>query len=139
MNLTSVTYTSLARTDLETSELDEIQKAALERNGDEGITSLLVYNGTHFLQVVEGGEVAVEKLLDRLRSDLRHKGFEIRERRKVDARSFPEWPMELLRVSPGYFQARDAIADRLPSTVPDAIRARLLRMTELISRIEFPS
>ena len=139
MNLTCVTYTSLARLDLQASDLEDIHRTARDQNALDGVTGLLVFNGTHFLQIIEGSERAIEDLVERLRRDARHTGFEIRERRKVDARSFPEWPMELLRVSPGYFQARDAIADRLPSTVPEAIRARLLRMTELISRIEFPS
>ena len=47
--------------------------------------------------------------------------------------------MELVRVNASYFEARDTIADRLPDTVPEAIQARLLRMTELISTIEFPN
>ena len=126
MKLTSVTYTSLARLDLQASDLEAIHRTAREKNALDGITGLLVFNGTHFLQIIEG-------------SDPRHNGFEIRDRRKVDARSFPDWSMELVRVNAGYFEARDTITDRLPDTVPVAIQARLLRMTELISTIEFPN
>lgn len=139
MILTSVTYTSLAKPDLQTSELEEIHRTSRQSNARDEITGLLVYNGTHFLQVVEGAEEPVAKLIERLRDDPRHKGFEVRDKRRIDGRSFPDWPMELLRVTPGFFQARDALADTLPTTVPDAIRARLLRMTELISTIEFPN
>ena len=139
MILTSVTYTSLAKPDLQTSELEEIHRSSRQSNTRDEITGLLVYNGTHFLQVVEGAEEPVAKLIERLREDPRHKGFEVRDKRRIDGRSFPDWPMELLRVTPGFFQARDAIADTLPTTVPEAIRARLLRMTELISTIEFPN
>ena len=139
MILTSVTYTSLAQPDLKSSDLEEIHRSARESNARDEITGLLVYNGTHFLQVVEGAEEPVAKLIERLREDPRHKGFEVRDKRRIDGRSFPDWPMELLRVTPGFFQARDAIADTLPTTVPEAIRARLLRMTELISTIEFPN
>ena len=139
MQLTSVTYTSLARLDLQSSDLEEIHRSAREQNALDGVTGLLMFNGTHFLQIIEGSEAAIGQLVERLRRDSRHTGFEIRDRRKVDARSFPDWSMELVRVNASYFQARDTIADRLPDTVPDAIRARLLRMTELISTIEFPS
>jgi hypothetical protein len=139
MNLTSVTYTSLAQPDLQSSELEEIHQTSRGNNAAAQITGLLIYNGTHFLQILEGAEAAIETLVDRIRTDDRHKGFEIRDKRKVDARSFPDWSMELLRVTPGFFQARDAIAETLPTTVPEVIRARLLRMTELISTIEFPS
>ena len=139
MKLTSVTYTSLARLDLQTSDLEDIHRRARELNALDGITGLLVFNGTHFMQIIEGAESAIQDLVERLREDARHTGFEIRDQRKVDARSFPDWSMELVRVNAGYFQARDTIAERLPASVPEAIRARLFRMTELISTIEFPS
>jgi hypothetical protein len=137
MKLTSVTYTSLARLDLQASDLEDIHRVARDRNALDGITGLLVFNGTHFLQIIEGSENAIDDLVVRLRSDRRHTGFEIRDQRKVDFRSFPDWSMELVRVNASYFPARDTISDRLPDTVPEAIKARLFRMTELISTIEF--
>ena len=137
MKLTSVTYTSLARLDLQSADLEDIHRTAREVNALEGITGLLVFNGTHFLQIIEGSETAIDELVEKLRADPRHTGFEIRDRRKVDARSFPDWSMELVRVNASYFQARDTLADRLPDTVPDAIQVRLFRMTELISTIDF--
>jgi hypothetical protein len=132
-----VTYTSLARLDLQTSDLEDIHRSARESNALEGITGLLVFNGTHFLQIIEGSETAIEELVERLRKDPRHTGFEVRDQRKVDARSFPDWSMELVRVNASYFEARDTLEDRLPDTVPEAIQARLFRMTELISTIDF--
>lgn len=137
MKLTSVTYTSLSRLDLQTTDLEDIHRTARELNALDGVTGLLVFNGTHFLQIIEGAESAIDELVERLRKDSRHTGFEIRDQRKVDARSFPDWSMELVRVNAGYFEARDTIADRLPDTVPEAIRARLFRMTELISTMDF--
>jgi FAD-dependent sensor of blue light len=137
MVFTSLTYTSLARLDLQSSDLDDIHRSARELNGLDGITGLLVFNGTHFLQIIEGSHDAIEDLLDRLRRDPRHTGLEVRDERRVQKRSFPDWSMELVRVNASYFKARDTIADRLPDTVPEAIRLRLFRMTELISTMEF--
>jgi hypothetical protein len=137
MSLTSVTYTSLARIDLQASDLENIHQTARELNAIDGITGLLVFNGTHFLQIIEGADSAIDDLIDRLRRDPRHNGFEIRDRRKVEERSFPEWSMELVRVNASYFQARDTIVERLPDSVPEVIQARLFRMTELISTIDF--
>jgi len=139
MQLTSVTYTSLARLDPNSSDLEDIHRIARNRNEREGITGLLVFNGTHFLQIIEGSEKAVDNLVQRLRADARHSGFEIRDKRKIEKRSFPDWQMELVRVNSSLFEARDTIAGQLPETVPEAIRARLLRITELISTIGFPS
>jgi hypothetical protein len=137
MNLTSLTYTSLARLDLQSSDLEAIHRSARELNALDGITGLLVFNGTHFLQIIEGAHAAIYDLLERLRRDPRHSGLEVRDERKVEARSFPDWAMELVRVNASYFAARDTIADRLPETVPEVIQLRLLRMTELISTMEF--
>jgi hypothetical protein len=137
MSFTTVTYTSLARLDLQDADLEDIHRSARDHNALDGVTGLLVFNGTHFLQIIEGSEQAIEDLLERLRKDQRHTGFEIRDRRKVEARSFPDWSMEMVRVRASYFEARDTIADRIPEAVPEAIKARLFRMTELISTIDF--
>ena len=63
MKLTSLTYTSLARLDLQTTDLEDIHRTAREQNALDGITGLLVFNGTHFLQIIEGSESAIEELV----------------------------------------------------------------------------
>ena len=92
-----------------------------------------MFNGTHFLQIIEGAERAIDDLLARLRRDPRHSGLEVRDERMVEARSFPDWSMELVLVNADYFEARDTIQDRVPATVSDEVRDQLHRMTELIS------
>ena len=75
----------------------------------------------------------MDDLLSRLRRDTRHTGIEVRDERSVSARSFPDWTMELVRVSSSYSEARDAIQDRVPMSVEPDVRDRLFRMTEQIS------
>ena len=133
MDLTSLTYTSLARLDLQTSDLEDIHRSARELNALDGITGLLIFNGTHFLQIVEGSPLAIDDLVERLRRDPRHSGIEIRDQRGIDERSFPDWSMELVRVSAGYFEAKDTVSDRLPETVSEPVRERVIQMTEAIS------
>jgi len=133
MALKSLTYTSLARLDLETSDLEEIHRTAREVNALEGITGLLIFNGTHFLQIIEGAPNAIDELVERLRRDLRHSGFEVRDERPVEVRSFPDWSMDLVRVSSSYFEAKDTLARRLPATTASDVRDRVIRMTETIS------
>jgi len=137
MQLTSLTYTSLAALDLSSADLEDIHRSARELNALDNITGLLVFNGTHFLQIVEGGHDDLQALVERLRRDPRHSGLEIRDEHKISHRSFPDWSMELVRVNASYFEARDTIADRLPDSVPETIRLRLFRMTELISTMAF--
>jgi len=133
MSLKSLTYTSLARLDLDAGELEAIHRTAREVNALEGITGILIFNGTHFLQIIEGAPDAIDELLERLRGDHRHSGIEVRDERAVEERSFPDWSMELVKVSASYFDAKDEVAGRLPSTVAEPVKDRVFRMTEAIS------
>jgi hypothetical protein len=133
MTLKSLTYTSLAALDLDVADLEAIHRTAREVNGLEGITGLLVFNGTHFLQIVEGAPQAIDDLVERLRRDRRHSAFEVRDERTITQRSFGSWSMELVRVSGSFREARDTITDRLPATVEAQVRDRVIRMTEAIS------
>ncbi|HTK58766.1 MAG TPA: BLUF domain-containing protein [Lacunisphaera sp.] len=94
MDLKSLTYTSRAKLDLSADDLHDIHRTARELNSIDGITGLLVFNGTHFLQIIEGAEAAIDDLVARLRRDPRHSGLEVRDERKVEAHSFPDWSME---------------------------------------------
>ena len=99
MTVKSLTYTSLARLDLAADDLEAIHRIARNANALDGITGLLIFNGTHFLQIIEGQPQAIDELVEKLRRDPRHSGVEIRDQRMVEARSFPDWSMELVRVS----------------------------------------
>ena len=133
MELRSLTYTSLARLDLDVRDLEDIHRTARDLNALEGVTGLLIFNGTHFLQIVEGAEQAIDELIERLRRDPRHSGLEIRDHHTIEQRSFPDWSMELVRVSASYFEAKGEIANRLPPTVKPEVRDRVFKMTEAIS------
>lgn len=134
MPLKALTYTSLARLDVTTDDLLAIQHVARLRNALDGISGLLIFNGTHFLQVIEGMPDAIDDLVGRLRADTRHHGLEIRDERLVEDRSFPDWSMELIRVESRYFEAQTALQTVLPKTISDEVRANILSLTEGISR-----
>lgn len=133
MTLKTLTYTSLAQLDLTAEDLEDIHRTARAENGLNGITGLLIFNGTHFLQVIEGGEEAIDALVDNLRRDPRHTGFEIRDLSFVEQRSFPDWSMELVKIEASYFEARESVEDRLPSGIAPQVRDRVLNMTRSIS------
>jgi hypothetical protein len=133
MTLRSLAYTSLARLDLDENDLARIRESARHLNALDGITGLLVFNGSRFLQVVEGSPEAIDDLLVRLGSDDRHSAIEIRDDRAVDRRSFPDWSMELVRVKSGYLEARQELGDALPQAVAPTVRQLLLDMSRNIS------
>ncbi len=133
MQLKCVTYTSLAALDLDEDQLRAIHNAARDLNGIDGISGMLLFNGTHFLQWIEGPPDAIDELLERLRRDPRHSGFEIRDERMADDRIFGDWTMKLVRVRSSFLLAQDDIVSQLPEDFPDHLRARVLGMVEKIS------
>lgn len=133
MDLKALTYTSRASIDIGARELEDIHRTATQLNALDGITGMLVFNGTRFLQIVEGADLAVDELLARLRRDPRHSAIEVRDERRIEVRSFPGWSMQLLRVSASYFEARETIANLLPADISAATREHLDRMTESLS------
>jgi hypothetical protein len=133
MPLRSVTYTSLARDDLQPSDLEAIHETAVRKNAAGGITGLLIFNGTHFLQILEGAPERLSQLIEKLREDQRHSGLEVRHDVPIDGRSFPDWSMELVKVSEASFRAAETINDRLPQGIAPGVRNRVIRMAESIS------
>ena len=114
MRLKTLTYTSRARLDLTDEDLDDIHQTARHLNALDGVTGLLLFDGSRFLQIIEGAEEAIDNLVERLRMD--PPPFRLRGARRalVERRSFADWSMELLRVSAGYQAARDEVATILP-------------------------
>lgn len=129
----SLIYVSRAAPDIEADDLDRIHRSAVNLNALDGITGLLVYNGSHFLQIVEGASDAIDDLLQRLRRDPRHSDLEVVDETMVEAISFPDWSMSLVKVSAGRFDARDDLGAQLPDGVTRSVRAKLLGGLERIS------
>jgi hypothetical protein len=136
MDLKTLTYTSRAKLDLSAQDLADIHQTARHLNALDGVTGLLIFDGSRFLQIIEGSEEAIDALVERLRRDRRHSAFEIRDERPVDARSFPHWSMELLQVSAGYVDAHSRIGSMLPASVAPAVRDLVLRMSGKLAEAE---
>jgi hypothetical protein len=56
------------------ASIGEILVQARARNKSNGITGLLLFDGEHFVQVLEGEPAAVMALMGRIESDKRHFG-----------------------------------------------------------------
>jgi len=129
LRLKTLTYTSRARLDLGDEDLAAIHQTARHLNALDGISGLLLFDGARFLQIVEGAEDAIDNLVERLRLDPRHSAFEVRDERYVERRSFPDWSMELVRVSAGYGNSKEEVASILPASVAPPVRELVIRMS----------
>jgi hypothetical protein len=133
VKLKTLTYTSRARLDLTDSDLERNHQTARHLNTLDGITGLLVFDGSRFLQIIEGAETAIDDLVERLRRDGRHSAFEVRDERVVRKKSFSGWSMQLVRVSSGYRNARPELASLLPDEISAEVRELALRMSDELS------
>ncbi|MBV8685116.1 MAG: BLUF domain-containing protein [Alphaproteobacteria bacterium] len=134
MGLKTLTYTSRASIDIKARDVLDIHQIALELNALDGITGLLAFDGTRFLQILEGAPEAIDDLMARLHADRRHSAIEIRHEQAIARRSFPEWSMQLVRVSAGYLRARAELGSVLPPGVAPGVRALILGMSDGLSR-----
>lgn len=68
----SLIYVSRVANRFALDQLDALAADAAERNAQAGVTGLLLCNGRHFLQLLEGEEMAVRATMSRIAQDQRH-------------------------------------------------------------------
>ena len=97
--LMQIVYASAARAGFQLSELPAILTSARRRNAELWLTGMLVYEGTSFLQVLEGAGEVIDALFGRIRTDRRHSRVVLLLREPLASRSFSEWTMGASRVT----------------------------------------
>lgn len=90
-------YVSSARAGLGDIDAAAILESARRRNAAQAITGMLYFDGTRFLQALEGPAEAVQDTLERIRSDARHRAIVVLSSRNVDSREFGSWEMAYRR------------------------------------------
>lgn len=94
-----VVYLSSATDDFDPRTLDQIAQVASVNNKPLNITGMLLYSGTHFLQVLEGQEQILQFMIERIEQDDRHTNLEVILDVPIQKRNFSEWYMGALDVS----------------------------------------
>ena len=133
MPLKSLTYISVASPTLSAADVYAIHSTATHLNALDGVTGLLIYNGRHFCQLVEGVESAIDDLVARLRRDSRHSEIVIEDERTISEREFPGWSMQLAQVSIDFLEARENIIEQLPTELAPSVRAKIVELVGTIS------
>lgn len=86
-------YLSSAVTWFSSKELNDLLSTCRKRNAEADITGMLLYKDGNFMQVLEGEESAVRKVLARIRADLRHRGLVVIDSGHTAEREFAQWGM----------------------------------------------
>lgn len=92
-------YVSRATRPFSRPELQFLANKASENNGRLEITGLLVYLGGNFLQILEGRPERLDRLMEFIFRDQRHKDFRVLHVERIGQRSFTGWHMGILDMS----------------------------------------
>jgi hypothetical protein len=97
--LVRLLYASRATEDVSNKILDSILAQSRANNPDAGVTGILCFSGSIFMQVLEGSRHEVCKLYNRIAADTRHSGVEILHYDEVTERRFANWTMGQVNLS----------------------------------------
>ncbi|GAA4642228.1 hypothetical protein GCM10023115_04510 [Pontixanthobacter gangjinensis] len=124
-------YISTATDNLRNEDVSDILAAALRNNVGSGITGLLIFNGRNFLQLVEGEQEALTKLMEKLALDKRHNGIVRLVDIAIDKRDCAEWTMRQIRLSDSVNARREELDAVLPTSLQPHIRKTILNFASL--------
>lgn len=86
-------YTSAATEDFSNEEVIAILRKAREKNKQLGVTGILLYESGSFFQIIEGPEITIHSLYEKISQDKRHSHVTKIIVESIDQRSFSEWTM----------------------------------------------
>lgn len=87
-------YVSRAFEGIQASDMEAILASAQKKNKENGITGMLVFNRSFFLQVIEGPRPVINDLLKSLISDTRHFHLVVISCEEIDERKWENWSMD---------------------------------------------
>jgi len=90
--LVRLLYASRA-VDTRAETIEAILHECRARNPNGGITGVLCYGGGIFLQVIEGGRMAISQLYSQIQRDTRHKDVVLLQYEEITERRFAGWTM----------------------------------------------
>lgn len=91
-----ICYTSRATAPLDRQGYDHLVLQAQGRNRDDDVTGLLLYDGSRFIQALEGPDALASACMSRIERDPRHEAIDIISRSAVAGRQFGTFAMAAL-------------------------------------------
>ena len=111
VSLRRLIYISRVARQVRLADADEIARGSVERNQQAGVTGLLLYTPSHFIQVLEGEPGAIAGTYFRIEKDARHTELRVIDDREVDAREFGAWAMTATLCAANSAQLEELTAD----------------------------
>ena len=95
-----LTYYSTARSGISSKDIEDILTTSRKHNGANDITGCLLFHNDEFLQILEGEELAVLKLFEKIKADPRHETILKLAENNAEKRSFGQWTMAYHNIIP---------------------------------------
>ena len=89
----SVTYVSSAVYRFSEATLLDLVDQCQRNNERLGVTGILAYSDGNFMQAIEGADLVIHTLYERIQRDSRHRGVQIVHQQAIEAREFRGWSM----------------------------------------------
>ena len=103
-----IVYMSRAKIHLPQEALAELRLGAYERNEEMGVTGLLVYDGSRYIQALEGKADSVHEIMNSIANDSRHDHITYLADRPLKTRQFVGWALEYIG-----FEGSEPFVDRV--------------------------
>ncbi len=126
--LVRLMYASRAVPAIDHEELVTILRQSKAHNPSIGVTGVLCFSGGIFLQVLEGGRSAVNRLYNRIAADPRHTDVELLLYEEIGERRFASWSMgqvNMGRLNPSLLLKYSATATLDPYSVSGSVSLAL--------------
>ncbi|WP_310396746.1 BLUF domain-containing protein [Hymenobacter sp.] len=117
-----VLYRSRATRPFNENQLQQLIEKSRRHNAEHGITGLLLYSESRFVQVLEGPQDAVRAVYARVQQDSRHTQVVTVSEGPTPVRRFAEWSMGLGHAAgPAVVRALETVVTQEiePGTLPD--------------------
>jgi Sensors of blue-light using FAD len=127
--LVRLLYASRAAAPIAQDDLISILRQSRAHNPAAGITGVLCCSEAIYLQLLEGGRSAVNRLYNRIAADPRHHDVELLSYQHIGERRFAGWSMgqvNLCKLNPGLLLKYSATAALDPYSVPGEVSLALL-------------
>lgn len=98
MPIIAIAYTSEIAPGLTRSKMEALVLDAARFNGSAGVTGVLLFDGSRFLQYIEGPQDGLEVALSRIVQARSHRQFLELSRGRIEQRAFPYWGMREITV-----------------------------------------
>lgn len=98
MPISAIVYSSQAVPGLAAAQLEALVQDAIRFNGDVGVTGVLLFDGSRFLQYIEGPQDGVDVVYSRVLHARSHHELMELNRGQLGQRAFPYWSMRQITV-----------------------------------------